>query len=185
MIKYEFSHQVTNVIEQMDGDTSRHVFSSIMALPEFGEIKELEGRHAGQYRLRAGDWRVIFMLEDDRVLAGYVLAPREADGGAGQSPAKAAGAHAETKARGEAAAGKAAELHKMIDLLDDNQLDVLYNVASSFIAQMDPSYTARRDFDYISPEESEAIENAFGEIRRGECMTYVPEDDMQEFMEEK
>jgi len=77
-----------------------------------------------------------------------------------------------------------AELHRLIDLLDDKQVDVLYNVAVSFVAQVDPGYIARKDFDYISPEESDAIERAFEEIRRGECVTYVPDDELTSFFEE-
>jgi len=80
--------------------------------------------------------------------------------------------------------GLAAELHRLIDLLEDKQVEVLYNVAVSFAAQTDPGYAARVDFDYISPEESEAIERAFEEIRRGECMTYVPDDELTSFLEE-
>jgi len=76
-----------------------------------------------------------------------------------------------------------AELHKIIDLLDDKQVETLYNVAVSFVALIDPDYTKRRDFDYISPEESDEIERAFEEIRRGDCTTYIPEDELTEFLE--
>ena len=82
-------------------------------------------------------------------------------------------------------ADRVAELHKLIDLLDDKQVDVLYNVASGFAAQLDPVALARRDFDYISPEESDAIERAFEEIRQGDCLSYVPDDELKDFLEGK
>jgi hypothetical protein len=80
---------------------------------------------------------------------------------------------------------KADALHKIIDLLDEPQLDVLYNVASSFAAQLDPDELARLDFDYISPEESEAIERAFEEMRRGECLSFVPEDELKDYLKDR
>ena len=80
-MKYDFSDQVSKTIDQMDDDAAKNMFSKIMALPEFGDIKPLEGRHAGLSRLRVGDWRVIFAEEDDTVLVGYILPPA----GAGSS----------------------------------------------------------------------------------------------------
>jgi len=59
---------------------------------------------------------------------------------------------------------KARELHSFIDRLDDNQLDALYKVAICFMTQ--------NDFDYISSEESDAINRSFEEIRRGECVSF-------------
>jgi len=74
-MQYDFSRDVMEKIEKMDADTAWKMHSKIMALPEFGEIKALEGRHAGQYRLRVGEWRVIFAVEDEKVLVGYLLPP--------------------------------------------------------------------------------------------------------------
>ena|GEM_PF-2248574 len=80
---------------------------------------------------------------------------------------------------------KVTELHRIIDLLDETQIDVLYNVASSFVARLDPDALERMDFDYLTPEESEAIELAFEEIRQGDCLSYVPEDELKDFLESK
>jgi hypothetical protein len=80
--------------------------------------------------------------------------------------------------------GSTSELHLIIDLLDDKQLDVLYNVAVSFVAQADPDFRRRIYFDYIAPEESDEIERAFAEIRRGVCKTYVPDDEVVSFLED-
>ena len=65
---------------------------------------------------------------------------------------------------------KAMDLHKVIDKLDEKQLDALYNVAICFITQ--------NDFDYISPEESEAINRSFEEIRRGECISFASAEEL-------
>ena len=77
-MQYDFSNQVTETLDALDEDTRRRLFSNIMALPEFGEVKALEGRHAGLYRQRIGEWRVIFTMEGDNVLVGYIMAPRAA-----------------------------------------------------------------------------------------------------------
>jgi|GEM_PF-1678845 len=100
-MQYDFSNQVTAALDALDEDTRRQLFSNIMALPEFGDIKALEGRHAGLYRQRIGDWRVIFAMEDDNVLVGYILPPRDAGEGAGNDASRDAGSGA------GAAAGKA------------------------------------------------------------------------------
>ena len=62
------------------------------------------------------------------------------------------------------------ELHRVIDRLDEKQLDALYTVAICFMA--------RNDFDYISPEESDAINRSFEEIRRGECIRFESSGEM-------
>jgi mRNA-degrading endonuclease RelE of RelBE toxin-antitoxin system len=90
-MRYDVSNQVMAVLEKMDEDTHRRVFSGIMALPEFGDTKPLEGRHAGLYRQRIGDWRVIFTVDDDdNVLVGYILPPKAAAAGAGEGATRRA-----------------------------------------------------------------------------------------------
>jgi hypothetical protein len=65
---------------------------------------------------------------------------------------------------------KAIELHSVIDQLDEMQLDALHKVAICFMAQ--------RDFDYISPEDSERIKRAHEEILRGECVSFASAEEM-------
>jgi len=64
----------------------------------------------------------------------------------------------------------AMKLHKAIDSLDEMQLDALYKVVTCFVAE--------RDFDYISPEDSERINRSFEEIRRGECVSFASAEEM-------
>ena len=59
---------------------------------------------------------------------------------------------------------KAIELHKVIDKLDEHQLDALYKVAICFMSQ--------NDFDYISPEETEQLKRIREEMQRGECVSF-------------
>ena len=111
-MQYDFSNQVTATLDALDEDTRRRLFSNIMALPEFGDIKALEGRHAGLYRQRIGDWRVIFAMEDDNVQVGYILPPRvatecESEGagkGANETAGKASGGAAARSGSGTAPA---------------------------------------------------------------------------------
>ena len=65
---------------------------------------------------------------------------------------------------------KAIELHKVIERLGEKQIDALYNVAICFMDW--------NDFDCISPEESEAINRSFEEIRRGECVSFASAEEM-------
>ena len=65
---------------------------------------------------------------------------------------------------------KAVELHEVIDKLDEKQLNALHRVAICFMSA--------HDFDYISPEESEAINRSFDEIRRGECVSFASAEEM-------
>ncbi|MDR0469822.1 MAG: hypothetical protein LBH09_07615 [Peptococcaceae bacterium] len=176
-MKYDVSDAVMKMLGEMDDDTVRPLFSGIMALPDFGDTKELEGVHAGRQRLRVGDWRIIFTSDDDNIQVGYILPPSDAD-------PDTAGSAGITYRHGEAAlSDTAVELHRIIDLLDDKLIEVLYNVAVSLAAQMDLSSVSRRDFDAISPDQDREIEIAFNEIRRGHCMSYIPEDEMNDFFE--
>ena len=67
---------------------------------------------------------------------------------------------------------KVMELHKVIDRLDEMQLDALYKVAICFMTQ--------NDFDYISPKESEQINHVYEEMRRGECVSFNSAEEMAE-----
>ena len=72
---------------------------------------------------------------------------------------------------------KVAELHKVIDKLEEAQIDALYQVAICFIAE--------RDFDYISPEEGERINRSFEEIRRGDCVSFKSAEEMATYFEKQ
>lgn len=50
------------------------ILAAIERLPA-GDVKSLTGR-PGEYRLRVGDWRVLFELGDGDVIIVYWVAPR-------------------------------------------------------------------------------------------------------------
>lgn len=72
---------------------------------------------------------------------------------------------------------KMMELHKVIDNLNDRQLDALYRVALCFVSE--------NDFDYISPEDSEAINRSFEEIRAGNCLSFNSAEEMRKYFVEQ
>jgi hypothetical protein len=113
-----------------------------------GQIKPLDGELAGRYRLRIGDWRVIFAVEDDAVMIGGIL-PR--GGGCLQIG-------------GLDMSEKAVKLHSVIDILNDDQLDALYNVACLFVAE--------RDFDDFTDEQTEALAHSFDELKKGNGVSF-------------
>ena len=77
---YIFSKQAKAELDRIDENISSRLYDRIMALPDFCAFTELSGRHVGQCLLRVDDWRVVFMLKDDKVLVGSVLPPFEGAG---------------------------------------------------------------------------------------------------------
>ena len=52
-----------------------------------------------------------------------------------------------------------------------------YSVAICFILE--------NDFDYISPEQSEAINRSFAEIRKGDCVSFNSSEEMEKYFVEQ
>jgi mRNA interferase RelE/StbE len=58
------------ILKRLDGETLERIRRAIRSLanePRPAGIKKLIG-HDNLYRLRAGDWRIIFAIEDDRLI---------------------------------------------------------------------------------------------------------------------
>jgi mRNA interferase RelE/StbE len=72
-VKYDFSNDAMKAIGKLDSNTAGRIFKGIMSLPKKGDIKALEGNHAGQFRLRIGDWRIIYTIENNIILVGFIL----------------------------------------------------------------------------------------------------------------
>ena len=72
-MKYDISSDVIKAISKLDAKTAGRIFKSIMGLPNKGDIKPLDGNLAGLFRLRVGDWRVIFSLENNTIMIGHIL----------------------------------------------------------------------------------------------------------------
>ena len=78
MIEITYSAQAQKVLRKMQPKTARRILSAIEKLAEDPkrsdlDIKKLAGRDG--YRLRVGDWRVIY-TEDGLILAVLRIAPR-------------------------------------------------------------------------------------------------------------
>ena len=58
-----YSKPAVKAIERMDATTKRRIKSAIEKLPA-GDVKKLSG-YSYAYRLRVGDWRVLFDMGDD------------------------------------------------------------------------------------------------------------------------
>lgn len=58
-------------IKRLDTPTRERILNSIHKLP-FGDIKRLQG-YNNYYRLRVGDFRVIYSLDDETITISAVL----------------------------------------------------------------------------------------------------------------
>ena len=72
-MKLNFSNDAIKTIGKLDSNTAGRIFKGVIDLPDKGDIKPLEGKHTGQFRLRIGDWRVIYTIENGIVEVGYIL----------------------------------------------------------------------------------------------------------------
>lgn len=70
----EYSKQAVKTIARMDANTKSRVRTGIESIPA-GDIKVLKGT-ADSYRLRVGDWRIIFSYIDKDTLLVEKIAPR-------------------------------------------------------------------------------------------------------------
>lgn len=70
----QYSKRAVKVIDRMDKPTKQRMRKAIEGLPH-GDIVPLEGSD-GNYRLRVGDWRVIFSYIDDSSILISKIAPR-------------------------------------------------------------------------------------------------------------
>ena len=73
-MEYELSKQAAKAFQKMDKPTKLRVKNGIEAIPD-GDIKPLKG-FKGSYRLRIGDWRVLFSYVDTETILIEKIAPR-------------------------------------------------------------------------------------------------------------
>lgn len=58
------------ILKRLDGDTLERIRRAIRSLandPRPGGVKKLTG-YDNLYRIRVGDWRIIYAIEDDRLI---------------------------------------------------------------------------------------------------------------------
>lgn len=70
----EYSKQAVKAIEHMDRREKQRIRLAIECLPA-GDVKPLKGSK-GSYRLRVGNWRILFSYPDDGVTLIERIAPR-------------------------------------------------------------------------------------------------------------
>ena len=70
----EYAKQAVKAINGMDKPTKQRVRTAIEAIPK-GDIKQLQGSR-NSYRLRVGDWRILFSYTGDNSVLIEKIAPR-------------------------------------------------------------------------------------------------------------
>ncbi|MCL2500881.1 MAG: type II toxin-antitoxin system RelE/ParE family toxin [Defluviitaleaceae bacterium] len=69
-----YSKQATKYINALDAGTQQRIRTAINKLPN-GDTKLIKGRGIATYRLRVGDWRVLYSFEGNNILIEKI-APR-------------------------------------------------------------------------------------------------------------
>jgi mRNA interferase RelE/StbE len=62
----EYSGSARKFLRTQDAKTRARVLSAIEKLPDFGDIKKLQGREG--YRLRVGNIRVVYDIVEERLI---------------------------------------------------------------------------------------------------------------------
>lgn len=70
----EYAKQAVKAISGMDRPTKQRIRAAIEAIPK-GDIKPLQGAK-NSYRLRVGDWRILFSYPADDTVLIEKIAPR-------------------------------------------------------------------------------------------------------------
>jgi len=70
-LKIEYSKKAVKYVDSADKPTKKRLKEAIEKIP-FGDIKKLQGIENG-YRLRVGDLRVLFSLEDDTIYIDNII----------------------------------------------------------------------------------------------------------------
>jgi len=61
-----FSNRAAKAISRMDSISKNRIRQGIRNIPK-GDIKKLQG-HSELYRLRIGDWRIVFSYQDENTV---------------------------------------------------------------------------------------------------------------------
>lgn len=73
-MKLEYSNRAGKAISRLDSSTKKRIRAALEALPN-GDVKPLRGS-PGTYRLRVGDYRVIFQYIGSDVILVSKVGPR-------------------------------------------------------------------------------------------------------------
>ena len=61
-----FTKEAVKALARMDGNTRKRIHTAINKIP-VGDIKPMVGQ-IGRYRLRIGDWRILFGIENEDIV---------------------------------------------------------------------------------------------------------------------
>ena len=117
-MQIEYSKKAIKYINSADKPTKKRLKESIEKIP-LGDIKKLQGIEDG-YRLRVGDLRVLFSMEDNIIYIDNII-PR------GQAYKR----YRRYRMSREM-------LKNLIELVPENDIDVLYKVIIKFIPEVEP-----------------------------------------------
>lgn len=73
-MKIEYARAAVKVINGMDRPTKQRIKAGIEKLPQ-GDIKPYKGS-PGTYRLRVGDWRILFSYPEEGTILIEKIGPR-------------------------------------------------------------------------------------------------------------
>lgn len=73
-MRVEYARAAVKVINSMDRSTKQRIKAGIEKLPQ-GDIKPYKGS-PGTYRLRVGDWRILFSYPEDGTILIEKIGPR-------------------------------------------------------------------------------------------------------------
>ncbi|MDR2902915.1 MAG: type II toxin-antitoxin system RelE/ParE family toxin [Clostridiales bacterium] len=70
-----YSKQAAKVLNGLDRPTQQRIRQGVDKIPN-GDIKQIKGRTITTYRLRIGNWRILFSYTDNNAVAVEKIAPR-------------------------------------------------------------------------------------------------------------
>jgi len=73
-MKVTYAKLAIKAIERLDVRTKKRIRQGVLRIPE-GNIKRLKG-HTALYRLRIGDWRILFSYPDSDTVLVERISPR-------------------------------------------------------------------------------------------------------------
>ena len=73
-MEIRYARSAVKVISGMDRPTKQRIKAALEKLPD-GDVRPLKGS-AGTYRLRVGDWRILFSYPEDDIILIEKIGPR-------------------------------------------------------------------------------------------------------------
>lgn len=75
---YQIERKALKFIQKQPADQQRRIYAAIYKLPGVGDRKELKG-HKGVFRLRVGTYRIIYTVDNGKLIVCVVDADNRGD----------------------------------------------------------------------------------------------------------